>query len=287
MVGMWKRTDEHVPRREPGRASRGGAAEPELLRLQRLVGNTAVGQLLAPVQRTRVDVMKADRTGVEEVPGTVSEDSRAFRYGLLGLPQQRIDDIVAAFQAQQPAPGSWNADRLAELLANGASVVIAGHGRFSDDDTKKLADQPPGAKRDRRQPEDRREFLVPPGKVVVFYGPHGATLDNPVASAVERGQVPDVGTLQLVNENYKETPFPAGYPYTFRTGQKVPDYTVTPDSGNKLNIDAKSFTVGKPRLLSSIVKNEPQKTFHFACCAASDVTDTTTFPYKGYFVRFR
>jgi hypothetical protein len=269
-------------------AAVGGAGNAAILRLQQTAGNAAVSGLLRTVQRAPVTV------GGTAVPGTADEDLTAFRYHLLGLPQDEFDAIRAAFEELAPDPDSWNGRRLAEMR-EGRAIAIAGHGLYSDDAVRKITErdklgEPLPKRRRRGTPEPvRRTFTVPDGVTLLMYAPHGASINNSVAQDIERGYVPPKDHLELVSGDGKRTEaMPDGdYPYRAGPGTEVPNYRVgRPD---RLTVDRKSRKVRDAKLLSQIVeelRREGYSVIHYTCCSATEVEDPSLFPWKGWWVRY-
>lgn len=274
---------------EHGRAVGG---HPGLLDVQRTAGNRAVADLLGArlaVQRTAISV------DGNEVPGTQAQDTSIFNAYRIG-PGSTVDvhtKLVAAFQALAPAPGSWDGQRLADLIADGPSRVIAGHGRFNDKNLKQVGlatggDQDGGARRSKRlKTAPQVEFTVPQGMKLTMYAPPGAALENTVGNQIERGNVPDMNDLELKLES-KILPLPAPFPRTYSSGEKVYDFTVSgPD---KLKVEGSSYVVAAPTLLSQVVEDlqaDGYTSLHYACCSTGHSEKASvSFEYKGYYVRY-
>jgi hypothetical protein len=177
---------------------------------------------------------------------------------------------------QRPAAG-YRVIQRAEALAE-RKRVVSGHGRF---DENFLAT------------EGRKKlpyFIVPEGVTVVLYAPSGATLDNPVANMIEQGNYPTAEQVVLKKQDSsgeKEVPKP--YPYVFRTGDEVINYSVGPP--NRLKIEGDAYCVSKKTSLKDIVEDHHRQgytTIHFACCCAgSAAAHRDLFDMMGWYVTLR
>ena len=157
--------------------------------------------------------------------------------------------------------------------------TVSGHGRFEENflatvGRKKLT-----------------HFTVPEGVTVVLYAPPGATLDNPVANLIEQGKYPTAEQVVLKKQDgsgQKEVPTP--YPYVFKKGDKVINYSVSPP--NRLKIEGEPFTVSEKTSLKDIVEAQQAKgytTIHFACCCAGSAAlgHRDMFDAMGWYVTLR
>ncbi|GLZ00379.1 putative adhesin [Actinoplanes sp. NBRC 103695] len=259
-----------------------------LLRLQRTAGNQAVAALLgerATVQRTAAFVNGA------EIPGTRAEDTTMFNAHRISLGANAVShaDLVAAFGAL-PHPSQWDNDRIIELQA-GPLTVVAGHGRYSDENTKRLKRAAPAQGNAPRSKRAKVEpfFAVPAGMQITMYGPPGTAMDDSVGHQVELGNFPGTQDLKLAPGHGGETkPMPPEFPKTYQAGDQVLNYTVS-HPGN-LQVVGTSYTVNASTLLSDVMNDLQNQGFthvHYACCGSAYSEKGIDLKYFGYYIKYR
>jgi hypothetical protein len=159
--------------------------------------------------------------------------------------------------------------------------VISGHGAFNENYLQS------GKKRSEGK---KAKFIVPDGITIVMYAPPGAALENQVANAVESGQYPGADQVMLENNsNYARLEVPQPYPYVFKSGEEIINYTVSPP--NRLKIEGSPITVSKPQSLLDLVSGiQAPAIIHYACCSSAYPNSERfrgLFDYRGYNVCFK
>lgn len=168
-----------------------------------------------------------------------------------------------------------------------SSKVISGHGTFN----KEYLVRGPG-----RRDKPEAQFDVPDGVTIYMYAPPGASLDNSVANLIEGASIDSI-ELVYVDDQRKKKDMPAGYPYRFRGGDKVINYTVEPPDRlrvNSVNKNAHVYTVSEKISLRNIVDTlhkEGVTDIHYACCGSLHEPDNDEWKqlmsFRGYYVRLK
>jgi hypothetical protein len=91
--------------------------------------------------------------------------------------------------------------------------------------------------------------VVPEGTEVVTYSKFGGSITDRLGNAIEVGQIP-----------------PGTYSRTWAAGQKMPNYTLYPPEG--LRLQGSPVTVQKPTLLGDLLKPNMGRV-HWAACTTA------------------
>jgi hypothetical protein len=172
------------------------------------------------------------------------------------------------------------------------SAVLSGHGRFGDN---QLLPANPGSRRSRAV---KATFTLPAGVELVIYAPPGAWLENEVANRIESGDPPGQDELAMVNPYNRQEPMPPAYPRTFRAGEEVINYKLTPLAEQHLAPGAVSVGPGTLQekvheLAEAHQRQGPTDqplTIHYACCGVGSSNRPEIdriFEYRNYTVMMR
>lgn len=207
--------------------------------------------------------------------------------GILAL--QRTVGNAAVARALQQQDGS--ARTAVQRMADRDSSVLSGHGRFGQN---QLIPKNPANPRSRAL---KPTFTVPEGIEIVMYAPPGASLENDPAQRIEQGDPPTRDQLELVLDQQRKD-LPEDYPRTFRAGEELINYQVTPLQAQHLSEGAETVNTATTlqKRAEELAKQRRESgaegplTLHYACCGAGHSDrkeDEGIFAYKGWSVMMR
>lgn len=203
---------------------------------------------------------------------------------------QLLGHPYAQPQRQSEHGSETRGEAVVQRVEESDSTVISGHGRFGQNQL--IPVNPNGRGR-----ALKATFTVPEGIVLVMYAPPGASLENTPAQHIEQGNPPTREQLELVL-GQKRVDLPEDYPRTFRAGEEVINYQISPLQAEHLSEGAetvaasttlkeKAEELAKQRRESGA---EGPLTVHYACCGSGHSDrkeDQDLFQYKGWTVEMR